>query len=409
MSGVVGPPVARGSETSVAQWLELFFDLVVVAAVAVITDGLLEDQTVGGFGLAALGYVAVWLSWVAVVLYANVAEGAVHTRTVVTSMFLLALMAATSPGAEGGHPNLFAIGFLLVRFVAARGSLHTGKVLTSWPLLQLGGVSALWIAAMWVQTPAKYWLWTIGLLLEIGGVFLGRTAGQDSVDRLEQQMRRKHDEAVHRHGDRARDVPVHFEVAEVDTAHLDERLGLFLIIVLGEVVTQLVVAASRTPWDEAFRGAIVASFGTLVALWWLTFSHGYTAAPHTRFATLPPRYGLPMHLLSTFGIVMLAAGFGWTANHPDDPLGTLLRWVMCGGLALHMAVSGISGLTAGAPPRWLAGWALPCAVAPLVVAAVGGHLANPGIVWLLFAVVMWQVAYGAVDRRRSDPVTAAPA
>ena len=94
MSGVVGPPVARGSETSVAQWLELFFDLVVVAAVAVITDGLLEDQTVGGFGLAALGYVAVWLSWVAVVLYANVAEGAVHTRTVVTSMFLVGLLFA---------------------------------------------------------------------------------------------------------------------------------------------------------------------------------------------------------------------------------------------------------------------------------------------------------------------------
>ena len=58
---------------STVEWLELFFDLVVVAAVAVLTEGLREDPTLAGLGLFALLYGAIWLSWVSVVLYADVA------------------------------------------------------------------------------------------------------------------------------------------------------------------------------------------------------------------------------------------------------------------------------------------------------------------------------------------------
>jgi hypothetical protein len=74
-SGLDGS-AAESSEHSDAperiEWLELFFDLVVVAAVAVMSDALREDATWGGLGIFAVTYGAVWFAWVSVVMYADV-------------------------------------------------------------------------------------------------------------------------------------------------------------------------------------------------------------------------------------------------------------------------------------------------------------------------------------------------
>ena len=67
-----------------------------------------------------------WFAWVSVVMYADVAAELTRVRTVVVSMFLLAVMAAASPGHVGHRANAFAAAFLLVRLFAARGSLSTG-------------------------------------------------------------------------------------------------------------------------------------------------------------------------------------------------------------------------------------------------------------------------------------------
>ena len=41
----------------------------------------------------------------------------------------------------------------------------------------------------------------------------------------------------------------------------------------------------------------------LARLWWLTFSYGFTAAPHTRLAqTRRPGSRCRLHLLTTFGV-----------------------------------------------------------------------------------------------------------
>ena len=46
----------------------------------------------------------------------------------------------------------------------------------------------------------------------------------------------------------------------------------------------------------------------LVLLWLLTFSYGFASAPGVRLGDLAPRFGLPLHLLSTLGILLLASG-----------------------------------------------------------------------------------------------------
>jgi len=180
----------------------------------------------------------------------------------------------------------------------------------------------------------------------------------------------------------------------VDTTHLDERLGIFVIIVLGEAVSQLVFGAATVEWTESLVGTAIGSFTILIGLWWLFFSYGFAAAPHTRLATLPPRFGLPLHLLSTVGIICLAAGLGELASSSTELLTMELRWIMCAGLSLHFVATGIGGWSAGAPLQWVLGWAAPCAVAPLLLGLWGRELNGAALAWLLAVPVLWQVLYG---------------
>ena len=137
------------------EWLELFFDLVVVAAVAVLSETLREDATYRELGLFLISYAAVWFAWVSVVMYADVAGELTRVRTVIVSMFLLAVMAAAAPGHFEARANAFAAAFVLVRVFAARDSLRTGRLMTAWPLLQVGGFTLPWLVSLAVPTPVE--------------------------------------------------------------------------------------------------------------------------------------------------------------------------------------------------------------------------------------------------------------
>jgi low temperature requirement protein LtrA len=376
------------------EWLELFFDLVVVAAVAVLSDALRDDATWAGLGIFVVTYGAVWFAWVSVVMYTDVAAELTRVRTVIVSMFLLAVMAAASPGHAGHRANAFAGAFLLVRLFAARGSLRTGRLMTSWPLLQFGSFMIPWVISFWVPVPGKYVLWGAAVLFELGLVLVrGDAVGQHAVD----QVHRRVESHRERGEDRTdgRELP-EFREVDVDRQHLDERLGLFMIIVLGEAVAALVLTAARSEWDRAFIASSIASFVLLVLLWLLTFSYGFASAPGVRLGDLAPRFGLPLHLLTTTGILLLGVGLGEVAATREHLHGLLL-WLTCGGLALHALASGIAGLLGGTGRFWLLSCALPTVLFPLVVAAVAASLEdglrNPLLIWLLALPLFWQFLY----------------
>jgi low temperature requirement protein LtrA len=380
------------------EWLELFFDLVVVAAVAVLSDALREEPTWGGLGLFLVTYGALWLAWVSVVMYTDVAAELTRVRTVVVSMFLVAVMAAASPGHTGDRANAFAVAFLLVRLFAARGSLRTGRLMTAWPLLQFGSFTIPWVVSLWVAEPAKYYLWGAAILFELAlTIWRGDQVAQDHIAGFQERAeKRRTVEAERRESRRpSRGLPSLVTV-DVDRAHLDERLGLFVIIVLGESVAALVLTAARTPWSRGFVSLCVASFVLLVLLWLLTFSYGFASAPGVHLGDLPPRFGLPLHLASTLGILLLAVGLGEAAADPDHLHGLIL-WSTCAGLSLHAAASGVAGLIGGAQRFWLLTCALPTVAFPLVLAALDtaydDGLRNQLLVWLLALPVFWQFLY----------------
>lgn len=379
-------------------WLELFFDLVVVAAIAVLAAGLEEDPTWAGLGLFLVVFAALWLTWVNVVTYADLAGAGTPVKTVVVAMMLVAVMAAAAPGRDGGHPTAFAIAFLICRALLARGSLATGKVLTSWPLLQYGGFTLPWIVSLWVPAPGKYWLWALGVAVDLIRTLRQKDPGGERalarVNAQAEQERRRAAEAARR-GRRPRVARFgEFEMAELDHTHLEERLGVFIIIVLGEAIAQMVATAAGTEWDPAFLWVVGAGALLLVGLWQLTFAFGFAAAPGARLASLPPRFGMPLHLGSTLGVLGVAVGLGTLARHPDSDVPHLLLWMLCGGLALHLLVGTVAAVALGAGTkarrRWIWQVSAPSVVAALVVGAVAPLLAPVAVVWLLVAIVGWQ-------------------
>ena len=82
-----------------ATWLELFFDLVFVVAVAQLADGLAADPSVHGFLVFAGLFVPVWWAWVGYTFYADRfdTDDRLHRILMIAGMFGVAVLATVDP------------------------------------------------------------------------------------------------------------------------------------------------------------------------------------------------------------------------------------------------------------------------------------------------------------------------
>jgi Bacterial low temperature requirement A protein (LtrA) len=94
---------------------------------------------------------------------------------------------------------------------------------------------------------------------------------QRRLDRLQAEVAREHP----RFGRGRREVPARITPLSADAPHLGERLGLFVIIVLGEGLVLLISAASEITWDAALVAAGAGGFTLIVALWAVGVRYGY--------------------------------------------------------------------------------------------------------------------------------------
>ncbi|MCP4808107.1 MAG: low temperature requirement protein A [Proteobacteria bacterium] len=120
---MVPPPVLHAptdhSHGKAVSWLELFYDLIFVAAIIQLGDYLSEDVSLGGFGLFALHFVPLWLVWSGFTFYENRfnIDDVAHRMTIIAKMFAVGLMAITSHQAMAGDPMLFALAWTLVQLI----------------------------------------------------------------------------------------------------------------------------------------------------------------------------------------------------------------------------------------------------------------------------------------------------
>lgn len=381
-----------------ASWLELFFDLVVVVAVAQLAHRL-EHPTWTDLGLFVVLYYAVWSVWTSLTLYTNVRGDKARTRSVLVGMFGIAVMAAAAPhvadnlpDAIGTHDAWFISAFIVCRAVASRAIQVSGAIVTGWPAAQLGVGLAPWILSFWADDPAwRYGLWGLGVVLDVVITISQARRPDQLVNAMRGQALRQQERFSRRGRTPTFAMP---SPATLHSAHLGERLGLFVIIVLGEAVMGVVIATSAiTDWDTTIGLAALAGFGLIVTLWWLTLQYGLSAVPQASESGLKPILILPAHFLMTAAITAVAAGLAVTAEHTATVVPTGIRWLLCAGLALYFAVSAGIGIASKVAKRWILLWALPTVAAPLLVGLFGARLAGWGLIALLLLVALWRVVY----------------
>lgn len=376
-----------------ASWIELFFDLVVVAGIGQLAHLLHGSPRWSDFGLYALLYLAFWTAWACFTMYGNVAGDRVRIPSMLIAMFGLAVMMAAVAGIHENHALAFAVAYVAVRLLASR-VWHNGQIVVDWPIAQMSLGVIPWIISFWFEGDTRLWLWAAGVTIDLLIMFV--VSGSAIMDNAQEKL----DRIIKVRGLRNERMP-ELEALHSDRAHLAERLGLYVIIVLGEGVILVISAASELVWDSTVVSLAVGSFVLLSAMWSLSLLYGNAGVPHLRSGTFPARIDMALHCFTTGSIAVLVAGLGAATEHGAEHTPTSLRWLLCGSVATYFGISAIAGLFARSDRRWLLGWALPCTTIPVIMGITGSHLSATWIIWVLVLTVAWQNGYEYAQVRRT--------
>jgi low temperature requirement protein LtrA len=268
--------------------------------------------------------------------------------------------------------------------------------MTEWPAVQQAVGVIPWIASLGFAPPARYWLWAAGFALDMI-LSLVRASRPERLLAAEQRERaRESNSWMARLLGNQREAPVPTR-AEADRPHLGERLGLFVIIVLGEAVAQLVNAAAGVPhWQPFLWLVVLLGFGLLVAMWWLTLRYGSSAAAVYGVRVFALRLTMPAHFLMTGSIVVIAAGLGALAGETAGDVPAATRWVFCAGTALYFLTATVVGLRGGASGRWIIGWGIPAVLAAVLLGLFGSALPAWALVAVVLVITGWHIAYSRI-------------
>lgn len=344
-----------------------------VVCLGLLAERLHEHPDGAGLAIYVLVFATVWYVWTTFVLYVNLASEGTRVTVLMTAAGLIGLMTAAMFDLDE-RANAFALGFILCRVVATGAAVRTGRILTSWPVARTGALTAPWIVSLWVDEPAKYVIWAVAL-----GVELAMTSLRASDDPAAVDPGRAHG----------------FVPVGVRAEHLGERLGLFMIIVIGEGVTEVFAAAAEAEWRRGLGLTVAGAFLTLVGLWWMTFRTGATGS----LLLFPLRVALPLHMVVAGCVITFSTALGVIVPEPQEAPDTFWRLLACAGLGGWFLVGVALAARAGDPAREIALRAGPPLAALAALAAAGADAEGMWVIVILLAAVWW----AATGYRRVSP------
>ncbi|XMN11343.1 low temperature requirement protein A [Streptomyces griseobrunneus] len=238
-------------------------------------------------------------------------------------------------------------------------------------------------------------MWALGIAVDIVTLL---------VSTRDRTLRRMAEGMAARRGDRPPPGPPHaaapspprLSESRVDTAHMGERLGLYVIIVLGEGIIQVIDAASeRDDWDLPLAATGLGASGLLAGVCTLSLLYGTNGIPHLRKDALAPPLAMLLHAVTTGFLDALATALGSAVAHFDDVLPKGQHWLLCGALAGYFAAGVVATLPLAerADRVWVLGWGLPCVAVAVALAPPGVRLAAWATIGILVALVGWQILY----------------
>ncbi len=226
-----------------AAWLELFYDLIFVAAILVFSSAVshLHDEVRIAWVVGV--FVAVWWIWVSTTMFVNRfrVDDVGQRVLVLGQMFLVVVLAVEAR--EGVLRDGIAISVTYACLVGTVAVMYSRVARRGGPLGQYAVYRAGWACAAFalflVAAPLpvepRQTLWVVGLLVTIVPAVIqsGRIGG----------------------------------VAPIDEYHIVERMGAFTIIVCGEAFLKVAIQVSSAPIERIDFMALAFQFVLTFAIW----------------------------------------------------------------------------------------------------------------------------------------------
>ncbi|MCA0900903.1 low temperature requirement protein A [Microbulbifer agarilyticus] len=300
------------SDNRRATWLELFFDLVFVAVISAVSTDLAHTVhghlTVEQLLRFPLIFIPVWWIWMTHTLYANRfdQDDRTHRFIALLIMALVVLLSTYSERTLSVDFDKYVLTYVVIRWILAgmyfavyrkekrelNCARKIGDAITTGAL-----VSG---AALFLEGPAQYIVFYLGIVIDI--------CWQGCL---------RHNACEH---------PVH-------RSHLVERIGLMIIILLGESVISIVGSLSQVDWTPLRVGAAVAGFAMAWGFWWIY----YDAFPLLERASRLSSGNLLTlsHLLLCMGLLLLSEMIKYTIVDDMNRV-TFNRLAICGMVAFYV-------------------------------------------------------------------------
>jgi low temperature requirement protein LtrA len=240
-------------------WIELFFDLVFVAAVAQLGTRFAAGVTPAAVVHYAAFFLLVWWAWNGYAVHATRfhADDAFDWALTLLQMFAVTFMAANAEGTLDGDSTAgFVAAFAVMRILLVIQYLRAAAIAPARRLALecaagIGLAAAIWLASAMVPMPARAWLWAAAAIVEAAtAIGTGR----------------------------------HTATLPPDAEHLPERVGLFTLIFFGESMIAVMKGIQGQPtWSLSAASAAFLGLGAIFAAWaWYFGPARAAAARHVR-------------------------------------------------------------------------------------------------------------------------------
>lgn len=390
MKAPAGPTASAGAPAGRrVHWLELFFDLVMVAYIGQIAHTLHGDPSwtdaLVFFALLATA----WWAWVNATLTMNLFGARIGPSVwivVTIAMVAIGVMAAAVPEALTDRAGAFAIGNAVIRVIwALPWILRRRESGIPWwrPILYSFAPAALWVLSAFVPDPWRFVLWGAALAIEV--VLLGFLGAQEGW------LRRS-----------------------LDIDHLTERVGLLVVIVFGESVLTI-IAEFDEHWSLLNGMTAVLALVSVSMLAWIFFGYATSAVERgLRRLQLRGSIGalrdtvmyLPFILVA--GIALLAVGLGTAVADAGHALPAGAVLCITGGLSLFFVASTAESLRYGAPWRDIVLWGPAGMVAPWAIVPLAAIVHSEVVVAAVALLIGVFLALTAINARRIRAASDSP-
>ncbi|SCG51744.1 Low temperature requirement protein LtrA [Micromonospora echinaurantiaca] len=316
------PPMRDPEAPRRVTLLELFFDLVYVVALALISRGLIEELDWHRAGQALIMLAAMWWTWAITTLVTDLydPERREIKLLVAAVMFGALLMTTAIPEAFGARGLVFAgtyvaihLGRGLFLMPTVRGHRQTQRRAAR--IFLWFAVSAVpWIAGAFVSGDGRMALWALALAIDYTGFRLAYPVPGLGVVPDSQR--------------------------NVTAEHLSERYQQFFIIALGDAILTIGTMFSLKHSEAENIAAFAIAFTTTLLLWRVYVHKSGELLPLAIASARDPSKFLNTapytHLLMVAGVVTTAAGFDLVLHKPEGSTPPAWVAVILGGPGLFL-------------------------------------------------------------------------